>query len=232
MKYYCIKQHDKSNLEVEGMDKKNLCITYFILLPICSDLLSGIMYALFEANGQANMRDAIDAYVTVLLSLLFGIYVAYRNRNVMKRDYVELERLPKVFLRKALVSTAASLLVILLCGCLIDTFFPQATWGNQQAVDLYRSIVPLPLYALNICIFAPIVEEFVFRHTLQNAIKQKPWNVILIALLFGLLHAGFHIEILYYTVVGLCLGIVYEKTQDINVPICMHMVNNIVATLF
>ena len=218
--------------EVRYVSRKRLCIIFFILQPLCSFLLAVTIYDIAEVPEYSIAQDSVRAYAIVLISLLFSTYIAYRNRNVMKRDYVEQEKRPAIFLCKTLILLVITLLLGELCYYLVDTFFPQVVWENEQYLDLYQSLVPFPLFFANICILGPIAEELVFRYALQGGIKRKPWNVIFASLIFGLLHTGFHPEIIVYAVLGLCYGIAYEKTQDINVPICMHIANNVFSTIF
>ncbi|HLP83598.1 MAG TPA: CPBP family intramembrane glutamic endopeptidase [Phycisphaerales bacterium] len=83
---------------------------------------------------------------------------------------------------------------------------------------------------------APVVEEIIYRGFLQSAILKltgKPWTSILIT---SGLFMGVHMlpgnNIPWYSaatvgVLGLCMGIAFERTKEIGVPITMHVLFNL-----
>jgi membrane protease YdiL (CAAX protease family) len=79
---------------------------------------------------------------------------------------------------------------------------------------------------------APVVEEIIYRGFLQSAIlrwTQMPWWAILVtAAAFTAVHALGDEPVEYYAlapifVLGVAMGLAYEKTRHIGVPIVMHM---------
>ena len=85
-------------------------------------------------------------------------------------------------------------------------------------------------------IWAPLVEELVFRSSIRTFLKNKVAFVIIASILFGLLHATtenglFNIIItaLPYIALGACFSCSYTKTNNIWLNIFMHAVNNLIA---
>ena len=98
--------------------------------------------------------------------------------------------------------------------------------------DMWRSaLLVAPI------IGAPIVEEVVFRVCLQGALLSllgRGWLAILLAsAIFAVIHAGIadaH-ALVPLCVLGVAMGIAYERTRRLGVPIVMHMAFNAVNVL-
>ena len=77
-------------------------------------------------------------------------------------------------------------------------------------------------------VFGPILEEFVFRGILQGAVFENSWlGLILTASLFSFLHAPYDVpSSIYYLFGGLMLGFAYKKSQNLSVPILVHICYN------
>ena len=102
---------------------------------------------------------------------------------------------------------------------------------RQQLVQVVReasSVVQLIVQALAAVIFAPIVEELIFRGILYPAVKrtynQKAalWGV---SILFALTHMNFTV-ILPLTVLAIILTFLYETTRNLIAPIVAHSLFN------
>ena len=79
-------------------------------------------------------------------------------------------------------------------------------------------------------VFAPVIEEVLFRGILLNRWATKwsvPTAVVATSVAFGFLHA----HPVGITVVGLVAAILYLKTGSLLIPIAFHVANNLVATI-
>ena len=85
---------------------------------------------------------------------------------------------------------------------------------------------------LVICIFAPLVEELVFRgailRTLLNEKENHWWPIIVSATLFALVHLN-PAQMPHAFCLGLLLGWMYYRTHSVIPGIMTHWVNNTVA---
>ena len=121
------------------------------------------------------------------------------------------------------------------------------TWISTgvDTVDIDSSVVILD--AIGAIIFAPIVEELVFRGVLFNRLKIRTGIIpamIISSVIFGLGHefGGITSAILFgicmcilYTktaiLFGICMCILYTKTDNILIPMSVHFLNNLTATI-
>lgn len=82
-------------------------------------------------------------------------------------------------------------------------------------------------------LFAPVVEEILFRGLVMNALekaKGPAFAIIGSALLFGIWH-GIFIQSVYTFFLGLFAGFLYYKKRNIMYPITVHFVNNFLSIL-
>ncbi|HCT90257.1 MAG TPA: hypothetical protein DF613_02565 [Lachnospiraceae bacterium] len=79
-----------------------------------------------------------------------------------------------------------------------------------------------------VVIVSPVIEELVFRGLLQQRIRDylgRGWAIGLTAVTFGIYH-GNVVQFIYASLVGVFLGCVLERTQDMRAPIVAHIVAN------
>lgn len=83
-------------------------------------------------------------------------------------------------------------------------------------------------------IMAPIFEEIVFRGIIQRGLINKgmqPMTAIWIsAVAFGIIH-GNPWQFVGAILLGFVMGVVYEKTKSLLLPILLHAFNNLASTL-
>ena len=121
-----------------------------------------------------------------------------------------------------------------------------ATLGTIIPSEVFVEMVPLPDFSnglldevmltrggyLAICIFAPLVEELVFRGAVLRVLLESMrshWVAIaLSALLFAAVHAN-PVQMPHAFCLGLLLGWMYYRTGSVVPGIMVHWVNNTVA---
>jgi membrane protease YdiL (CAAX protease family) len=94
-------------------------------------------------------------------------------------------------------------------------------FSKSQSYDFY--------YLLGALIVAPVLEEIVFRNILLNSLLnnyRKKISIIISSLVFGLIH-GSPFQIIFTTVIGLFLGIIYAKEKNIAYAIIVHFFANL-----
>jgi len=129
--------------------------------------------------------------------------------------------------------------------------------SNQESIEgnLKKSGFVLALEIIDICIYAPLVEEFIFRSFIFKLINyggkkvQKKVKVIGIIIrilaflissfIFAFAHFGYSFEVLaneirtfpVYFIMGLLLAYAYNRDGYILASVLMHALNNAVAVL-
>ena len=120
---------------------------------------------------------------------------------------------------------------------LIAIFFTGANAGNEENV---RSMISdAPIYMLfAVSIYAPFVEEMVFRKGFREIFKSKYVYIIMSGFVFGSLHVLSSITSLYdllylipYSALGIAFASLYYKTNNICSSMIMHSIHNTAAAL-
>ncbi len=98
--------------------------------------------------------------------------------------------------------------------------------------DTFKMIMHNPFGYLMICLFAPLVEELVFRgailKSLLNAFRNH-WLAILISAVFFALVHGNPAQMPHAFLIGLLLGWMYYRSGSILPGVTLHWVNNTAA---
>ena len=134
------------------------------------------------------------------------------------------------------------LIVSIFTSLIVSTVFGPDQSINQQGIDSAIGSEPLQMF-FAIVIFAPIVEELLFRGCFYRSFSSKmPIHVaaIISAILFGMIHILEGIItmnfrdmafILVYGSMGLVFVKVYDETQSIVPCIIVHSLYNVISFL-
>lgn len=100
--------------------------------------------------------------------------------------------------------------------------------NQADTSSLYTNIVN----AISASFIAPFVEEFMFRGVILNRLKIKigvKKAVMLSSILFGMIH--YQLGIVSAVVFGICMAVIYLKTENIFVPFAIHSINNFIVSV-
>ncbi len=91
-----------------------------------------------------------------------------------------------------------------------------------------------PLGVLSMALVAPVVEEMIFRGTIQGYLMRRcrnPWTaIILSALIFGAIHMNPQ-QVVYAFLLGTVFGWIYYRTRSLMPVLLGHVLNNSVAVI-
>ena len=112
------------------------------------------------------------------------------------------------------------------------TLIAQVPAANQALLENF----PLPLLAFSALLYAPLVEETVYRGFLRRVVRDDTFFIIVSALIFGTIHmlhggqtAAQYLYIIEYCMLGGFLAYIYVKSDNICVAILGHFCLNFVA---
>lgn len=190
----------------------------------------GIMFGLFVLILIFDI-DEIWMYALTV------IYILFRTRqhfSSMKNDLTHI--CDNISLKTILLLVITNIIFALGTTYIIDyllNIYPSLEFlpGNDS-VPVGLTLAYLN-YIISVVIIAPISEEFIFRGIILNRLNRIfPLIVAIIisSILFGLMH-GFS-GLIHAFVFGVCMSVVYLKTENIFVSIFIHFLNNFTACLF
>ena len=129
--------------------------------------------------------------------------------------------------KKQLLLSIGIFLLTVLVNIGYYSFFTVSSGAGYQHLEATSTGISLSFIA-SVTVLGPILEEFVFRGILQGAVFENSWlGLILTASLFSFLHAPYDVpSFIYYLFGGLMLGFAYKKSQNLSVPILVHICYN------
>lgn len=111
----------------------------------------------------------------------------------------------------------------------LQEFLPEL---DESIAETYRAIAHQPLGYMTLCLFAPFVEETVFRGAILRSLlsaKLTPWTAIIFsALLFAIVHVN-PAQMPHAFIIGILLGWMYFRTNSILPGVVFHWVNNTIV---
>jgi membrane protease YdiL (CAAX protease family) len=120
-------------------------------------------------------------------------------------------------------------LVLLFINYIIDMLLWRflELFSDTTTTDIVLTGHPFWLLLLSTGILVPIMEEIVFRYGLCGTLARnnKKTALIVSAIIFGVVHGNI-IQAAYATVLGLIMGMLYLKYENLIYPIIVHITIN------
>lgn len=208
--------------------KKQLQLNSLVILSIyCSTMtLAPLLWVIFK---NAWYYPA----VTVLNLIGCGTLLYLAHEFPFKDRFLRTPK--KLALRQEIYyiifGTLALVLLQWLSSYIEIKFLRQPSYSANTGY-LLTVLAKYPYYLVNIVIFAPIMEEFVFRKVLfadLGSVIDPIGAALASSLLFSLAHQDGHY--LTYAGIGLVLCLLYARTGRLRIPILAHSLMNLLIIL-
>lgn len=182
------------------------------------------------------LSDNIIYTISFFNSLLFmGILIKLYYKDIKDNLYKYFNYNFKANLKTSISYWLVGLLIMYISNIIIGIITDGKLAENETAV---RSLIDAyPLYmAFSVMVYAPVVEELVFRKSIRAFINNKWLYALVSGLVFGGLHAissiTDYLSLLYlipYCSLGIIFGLLYYKTNNIFSTIIVHSIHNTIA---
>lgn len=120
---------------------------------------------------------------------------------------------------------------------LLILMFTDAGLANNE-VTVRQLVSKYPAYIFSVCIYAPLSEELIFRHSFKEVFKKKYVYILASGFIFGALHVISSINtwqdwlhLIPYCSLGIAFSSLYYKTDNIFSTITMHALHNTMTLL-
>lgn len=205
------------------------------------DLIVGIIIALILTFLVAAIFPVIENsedlfYIVFLLFVALFFAWALKGTKGLDRNFEQI--FEKDTKKEILIVFATNLLYAFLITFLISYLDIIVGIGDPNWISMWdvgtvsidSSVIVLD--AIGAIIFAPLIEELIFRGVLFNRLKIRTGiipAIIISSFIFAIGHefGGITSAFLF----GICMCILYMKTDNILVPMTVHFINNLVATI-
>ncbi len=211
-------------LEKETSDKKKKLMALVLLLVYFSQM---IWKSFIPKNVIGILIQVVFYIVMIVLSLwvfkdkFIADFKLFKNNFSVYIGYI----LPRM----------AIFYIIFVFVSLICMMITKSTANNQNLVEQLPILLSLPLAI----IYAPIVEESLFRGCIRRFISNDKLFIVVSGIIFGLLHTVFaetnmlnlFVLAIPYGVMGSFLAYIYVKTNNMMCNITYHTLNNAFAMM-
>lgn len=179
-----------------------------------------------------NLSTTIKLSYSALINILIIVVLIRIFREEIKLGIQDWKVNHKTYFKKYFKYWFLILFVMYTMNMLIMGISGNEIAENEAGIRETLKLAPLYAY-ISAVIFAPILEELVFRLSLRKIFPTKWLFIVISGLIFGTLHliAGINspIEFLYiipYGFPGAVFAYLLVKTDNIMVPIGLHFIHN------
>lgn len=223
--------------------KLMMLLVFVPLYFFCGSIIASaiIKFCIIQFSLTVSETTAI-AYLNLIVDMLFAVIAIWIFKDSLIEQMKDFLKDKKENLLYGCVIGFAMLFGASIVGGLISMLLGAKTDSqNQILIESLANAHPIIIVVTSV-ILAPIVEELLFRGTLFGWLYELHPIVahVLSAFLFGFLHIMDSvlsgniqewIQIFAYLFMGGVLSFLYEKRNNICVPILSHMMNNLVSML-
>lgn len=172
-------------------------------------------------------------YIRVIGSIVTLVVICILLRKDLNKN---IKSFKKEYILKAIKYWLIGFIIMILSNAIINNFIIVDGMSTNETLNREFMTNYKVYSAISICIFAPIVEELIFRLSIRKAIKNDKIFIIVSSLLF----AGMHVisainnplELFYlipYGALGIAFAKSYIDTSNIFTSISAHMIHNILS---
>jgi membrane protease YdiL (CAAX protease family) len=216
----------------------------WIILFFVAQVIFGVLAVLVAVALADDMERALSQIgdlKSIALPTIWGLVAS--NAAISLGLWVYLrrnDRFAKIGFNRwssiSLVKTLALAIAVIAGGLAFNYIYSEYIFkGVEMQKELKELFAAIPktipnniLLFLAVAIFAPLLEEFLFRGLLQNSLMPMMPAATAI-LLSAAIFAGVHMDKMAFApifVLGAAFGYLYHVTGSLRVCILMHMINN------
>jgi uncharacterized protein len=219
------------NLRVEKKQISWLITTYLLFPQIFYLIFYVIVYKVLNVNIPDAHAYIIDTAIT-LITMSLMLFIMRKHIPKILEGFKDIK----------IYTLALKLYLLIMVLNIIMGLFITEQGANQEAINNMVKNSPYTQF-IAVVIFAPIMEEIIFRFVIFRSIlhKNRILAYVVSSLIFGSVHLimsvfqgslGQDIILLpVYTMLGAVFAYAYDSSGKLSAPIMAHMLNNLVAFL-
>lgn len=219
------------NLRLEKKQISWLIVIYLLLPQILYLVYFIICDVVLGMNISDNLMYGLDTVVT-LITMSLMLFILRKHMPKILEGFKDIK----------IYTLALKLYLVIMVLNIIMGLFITEQGANQEAINNMIQDSPYTQF-IAVVIFAPIMEEIIFRYAIFKSIlyKNRILAYVVSSLIFGSVHLIMSIfqgslsqDIVLlpvYTMLGAVFAFAYDHTGKLSAPIVAHMLNNFVAFL-
>lgn len=201
-------------------------LTYFIL-----SITESLPFKLAGVKLENVSSGLKIIYMLIYEILILCLIVIIFNKKIEK-DFNDILKKHKEYFSNCMKYYLIGLIVMVLSNSILALLSNGGIASNEETVRAMFKINPVYMY-ISAVLFAPMVEELVFRQGVRNICGKNIIFIIVSGLIFGGLHVltsmSTTFDIFYlipYSALGIAFATMLYKTDNIFVSIGFHFMHN------
>lgn len=202
-------------------------ILFYIFFPY----FQGLPFQMYGLDTN-NLSLWIKVIYLISFYILMAAIIMLIYHKKISQDWEDFKKNNLTYFNKYLKYWLLGLLIMMVSNLIIMFFFKQNISNNEQAIMDTFDISPIYIF-FSAVIYAPIVEELVFRYSFKKIFSHKWVFILLSGLVFGSLHVFNNFtdfsDLLYiipYSAPGVMFAYMLEKSDNVLVPMSFHFIHN------
>lgn len=199
----------------------------YFLLPY----LEGVPFIIMGVNTTTLPIWVKVFYLTMYSVLTASLIMIIYNKKLSK-DFKDMKKNSIKYFNKYIKYWLIGLFIMMVSNLFINLIVTNDIPSNEQVIRETFNISPLYIF-FSAVIYAPIVEELIFRQSIKNIFHNKWLFIIISGLLFGSMHVFGDFKnitdllyIITYSTPGIIFAYMLEDSDNICVPMSFHFIHN------
>lgn len=216
------------------MKKVIINIVVFLSYFIYEQIIIGVLEALGINFSNMDVIKKILILVCVDVSYIFTLIFIYKKE--LKIDLKDCKANYTKHFKKYVSYYMLGAILMGLSNLILQKLTNTEMSGNQAGIVKLMESYPVYIAFLSV-IYAPIVEEIIFRKTIRNIFKDDLAFVIISGVIFGVIHISDYTSIkeillgIPYIIMGLDFSYIYYKTRNIFITMSFHALHNLLLLI-
>lgn len=180
----------------------------------------------------SNLPSAFKYFYTLLIDCIIAALLIIIFRKTLISNFKDLKKNHRQYFSTYIKYWFIALGIMMLSNLIIMLFTNTELSNNEQLVRQQFEQNPIYMF-ITAVIFAPAIEELVFRQAIRNIITNNWVFIIISGLVFGSLHVitsyQTPTDLLYlipYSAPGIIFAYTLVKSKNIFVPMGLHFIHN------
>ena len=199
----------------------------YFLLPY----LEGVPFAIIGVD-TTTLPIWVKVFYLIMYSVLTASLIMIIYNKKLSKDFKDMKKNSIKYFNKYIKYWLIGLFIMMISNLFINLIVTNDIPSNEQAIRETFNISPLYIF-FSAVIYAPIVEELIFRQSIKNIFNNKWLFIIISGLLFGSMHVFGDFknitDLLYiipYSTPGIIFAYMLEDSDNICVPMSFHFIHN------
>ena len=201
-------------------------LTYFVL-----SMTESLPFELAGVDIQNISTNIKLLYMFIYEVLILCLILLIFNKKI-KKDFDDILKNHKTYYSKSIKYYLVGLIIMVFSNTILALLTNGGIAGNEETVRAMFKMSPVYIY-ISAALFAPVVEELVFRQGIRNICGKNIIFIIVSGFLFGGLHVMSSISttldlfyIIPYSALGVVFALMLYKTDNIFVSMGFHFMHN------